>query len=180
MACPARGPAKRRGGISEGSAFCSAVGCQPGGAAVCADIDIYYAHSSAISFAKALAAADGEKSWLRNSREKARNSASLARKVGIDTLPLVRHTGLTMKTASVRDLRNRFPRVAAWVAEGERVEITRAGKVVAFLVPPATANPPKLVKPDIMAQLKKTWGDRVFSAEEVAGMRAAEREGDRG
>ena len=33
-----------------------------------------------------------------------------------------------MKTATVRDLRNRFARVAAWIAEGEPVEITKAGK----------------------------------------------------
>lgn len=34
----------------------------------------------------------------------------------------------------------------------------------------------ELVKPDIMARLKKTWGDRVFSAKEVAEIRAAELE----
>jgi hypothetical protein len=38
----------------------------------------------------------------------------------------------------------------------------------------------KLVKPDIMAQLKATWGDRIFSAKEVAEMRAAELEGEEG
>ncbi len=83
-----------------------------------------------------------------------------------------------MKTATVRDLRNRFPRVAAWIAEGEPVEITKAGKLFARLVPPdKTANP---VKPDIMARLKATWGDRVFSNREVAAMRAAELEGEDG
>ena len=85
-----------------------------------------------------------------------------------------------MKTATVRDLRNRFPRVAAWIAEGEAVEITRSGKVFARLVPPAPAKKAKLVKPDIMAQLKETWGDRIFSAQEVAAMRAAELEGEEG
>jgi len=85
-----------------------------------------------------------------------------------------------MKTATVRDLRNRFPRVAAWIAEGEAVEITRSGKVFARLVPPAPAKKAKLVKPDIMARLKETWGDRIFSAQEVAAMRAAELEGEEG
>ena len=85
-----------------------------------------------------------------------------------------------MKTATVRDLRNRFARVAAWIAEGEPVEITKAGKVFARLVPPAAVKSPKLVKPDIMAQLKETWGDRIFSAKEVAAMRAAELEGEEG
>ena len=85
-----------------------------------------------------------------------------------------------MKTATIRDLRNRFPRVAAWIAEGESVEITKAGKLFARLVPPAPAKTPPLVKPDIMARLKQTWGNRVFSAREVAAMRAAELEGEEG
>ena len=85
-----------------------------------------------------------------------------------------------MKTATVRDLRNHFPRVAAWIAEGEPVEITKAGKLFARLVPPTPVKTPKLVKPDIMAQLKATWGDRIFSAREVAEMRAAELEGEEG
>lgn len=85
-----------------------------------------------------------------------------------------------MKTATIRDLRNRFPRVAAWIAEGEPVEITKAGKLFARLVPPTPIKKPKLVKPDIMARLKETWGDRVFSTKEVAAMRAAELEGEEG
>ena len=85
-----------------------------------------------------------------------------------------------MKTATVRDLSNQFPRVAAWIAEGESVEITKAGKPFARLVPPAPGKASKLVKPAILARLKKTWGDRVFSAQEVAAMRAAEWEGAEG
>jgi antitoxin (DNA-binding transcriptional repressor) of toxin-antitoxin stability system len=85
-----------------------------------------------------------------------------------------------MKTATIRDLRNRFPRVAAWIAEGEPVEITKSGKLFARLVPPVPVKTPRLVKPDIMARLKKTWGNRVFSAREVAAMRAAELEGEEG
>jgi prevent-host-death family protein len=77
-------------------------------------------------------------------------------------------------------LRNHFPRVAAWIAEGEPVEITKSGKPFARLLPAPAAKPRKLVKPDIMAQLKETWGDRVFSAREVAEMRAAELEGEEG
>ena len=85
-----------------------------------------------------------------------------------------------MKTATVRDLRNQFSRVAAWIAEGEPVEITKAGKVFARLVPPDNVPAPNLAKPDILARLKKTWGNRVFSAREVAAMRAAEMEGEEG
>ncbi len=90
------------------------------------------------------------------------------------------HICLTIKTATVRDLRNRFPRVAAWINNGEPVEITKSGKPFARLVPAASEKPHKLVKPDIMARLKETWGDRVFSAKEVAEMRAAELEGEEG
>lgn len=82
-----------------------------------------------------------------------------------------------MKTATVRDLRNRFARVAAWVAEGEAVAITKSGKVFARLVPPDRVKKARLVKPDILAQLKETWGDRVFTSKEVAAMRAAELDG---
>ena len=88
--------------------------------------------------------------------------------------------GLTMKTASVRDLRNHFPRVAAWIAEGEAVEITRNGKRFARLSPAMPEKRRRFKMPDIMARLKKTWGNRVFSAKEVAAMRAAELEGEEG
>lgn len=40
-----------------------------------------------------------------------------------------------MKTATVRDLRNQFPRVAAWIENGEEVDITKSGKLFARLVP---------------------------------------------
>ena len=96
----------------------------------------------------------------------------------VDVFGKVIHICLTIKTATVRDLRNRFPRVAAWIAEGEPVEITKAGKLFARLVPPAKT--PKLVKPDIMARLKEVWGGRVFSTTEIEAMRDAEREGEEG
>ena len=83
-----------------------------------------------------------------------------------------------MKTATVRDLRNSFPRVAAWIAEGEPVEITKSGRPFARLVPAVSAKKSKLVKPDIVARLKVVWGDRCFSTKEVEAMRAAELEGE--
>jgi len=46
----------------------------------------------------------------------------------LDTPDRVRQSRLTMKTATVRDLRNHFPRVAAWIAEGQPVDITRAAR----------------------------------------------------
>ena len=38
-----------------------------------------------------------------------------------------------MKTATVRDLRTRFPVVQGWLAEGEPVAITKSGKRIAML-----------------------------------------------
>ncbi len=98
----------------------------------------------------------------------------------VDSLDAVRHIGLTMKTATVRDLRNRFPRVAAWIEEGQPVEITKAGKPFARLVPAAPKKPRRFKMPDILARLERAYGDRVYSAEAVARMRAAELEGEEG
>ena len=87
-----------------------------------------------------------------------------------------------MKTATVRELRNEFPRIEAWVHEGETVNISKHGKIVATLVPPLSnaAASRAAAKPDIMARLRETWGTRVFSAAEVAAMREAERAEDAG
>jgi antitoxin (DNA-binding transcriptional repressor) of toxin-antitoxin stability system len=75
-----------------------------------------------------------------------------------------------MKTATVRDLRNRFPRVAAWIAEGEPVEITKSGKLFARLVPARAGKTRRFKMPDIMARLRANFGDKVYSAEEVQVM----------
>ena len=45
-----------------------------------------------------------------------------------------------MKTASVRDLRNDFPRVSRWVEAGETVQILKRGKPFARMVPEATSR----------------------------------------
>ena len=81
-----------------------------------------------------------------------------------------------MKTASVRELRNEFPRIEAWVHEGESVNISKRGKVIATLVPAmgATSSQPRPAKVDIMARLKETWSGRVFTMEQIAAMRADE------
>lgn len=84
-----------------------------------------------------------------------------------------------MKTATVADLRNNFRRVSALIDNGESVDITRRGQVVARLVP-AVNKPKKLFKPDIMARLKELWGDRCFTAAEVKAMRDFELEGEDG
>lgn len=85
-----------------------------------------------------------------------------------------------MKTATIRDLRYDFPRVEAWIRNGNEIELTKHGRPIARITPLPKPAAHKLVKPDIMARLKETWGDRIFSAREVAEMRAAELEGEEG
>ncbi len=75
-----------------------------------------------------------------------------------------------MKTATIRDLRNRFPRVAAWIEQGEPVEITRGGKIFARLVPATPEKPRRFKMPAIMARLRANFGDKVYTAAEIQGL----------
>lgn len=79
-----------------------------------------------------------------------------------------------MRTLTVRDLRYDFAKVEAWLADGQEIEITQHGKPVATLSPPRSGRGPKFDPEAHMRRLKETWGDRVFSAEEVREMREAE------
>jgi antitoxin (DNA-binding transcriptional repressor) of toxin-antitoxin stability system len=85
-----------------------------------------------------------------------------------------------VKTANVRDVRNRFSALEAWVGEGEKIEIRKRGKPIAWLVPIPQDNRPKLVKPDFAARRRAIWGRRAFTATQVKEMRNAEREGEEG
>lgn len=64
-----------------------------------------------------------------------------------------------MKTATVADLRNRFPRVFRWIEEGEQVEVTRRGKPVAHLIPAPRPEPPKFKTPDFAAMRRRVLGN---------------------
>ena len=86
-----------------------------------------------------------------------------------------------MKRATVADLRNHFRRVSSWIEDGETVQIVKRGRPFALLTAsPQNAEGYARAKPDIMAQLKATWGDKVFSMEEVRAMREAELSEDLG
>ena len=86
-----------------------------------------------------------------------------------------------MKTATVRDLRNDFASLEAWLAEGETIRIEKRGTPVAMLTPVgSTPTQPVSNRPDVRARLKKIWGDRCFTAEEVKAMREYELEGEDG
>ena len=62
-----------------------------------------------------------------------------------------------MKTATVRDLRYSFARIAKWLRAGESVEVTYRGKKLARLIPVGgmIAVPPK--SPDFEARLKRLF-----------------------
>lgn len=79
-----------------------------------------------------------------------------------------------MKTLTVRDLRYDFAKVEEWLADGEEIEITKHGKPVAHLSPPGRKKSAVFDAEAHRRWLKETWGDRVFSTEEVREMREAE------
>lgn len=72
-----------------------------------------------------------------------------------------------MKTATVRDLRTKFPVLARWMDNGEAIEITRRGRVIARLTPAADEKKGKAKKPDMMKQLREIYGDYVMPEKEV-------------
>jgi antitoxin (DNA-binding transcriptional repressor) of toxin-antitoxin stability system len=80
-----------------------------------------------------------------------------------------------MKTATVRDLRNRFPHVAHWIEQGELVEITKGGKPFAHLSPAMPAKTRRFKMPDIMERLNRTFGERRYDEVETARGLAASR-----
>jgi antitoxin (DNA-binding transcriptional repressor) of toxin-antitoxin stability system len=85
-----------------------------------------------------------------------------------------------MKTANVADLRNNFQKIALWISEGETVEINKKGKFFATLVPSRQLATGVMPKIDFAGRLKKIWGEKVFSDEEVQEMRNSERDGEEG
>ncbi len=85
-----------------------------------------------------------------------------------------------IKTATVADLRNHFRRVSAWIENGEPVDIVRRGKAFARLVPTVEPTVARFNPGKHLERIKKTWGDRIFSASEVKAMREAEHEDGEG
>ena len=85
-----------------------------------------------------------------------------------------------MKTVTVRDLRNNFAKVEAWLGEGEEIRVEKRGKPIGFLTATSRSEKTGVQKPDFAARLDAIWGDRVFSAQEVREMRDAELEGEEG
>jgi len=78
-----------------------------------------------------------------------------------------------MKTATIRDLRYDFPKIEAWLKTGEEIQITKHNKPVAVLRKSDQATTPPAL-PDFEARRRRTWGERVFTPQEVEEMRAFE------
>lgn len=85
-----------------------------------------------------------------------------------------------MKTVTVRDLRNNFSKVEAWLGEGEEIRIEKRGTPIGFLSATPRSAEGKVNQPDWAARRNAIWGNRVFTEEEVRQMREAELEGEEG
>jgi prevent-host-death family protein len=72
--------------------------------------------------------------------------------ITVDLCAVVIQSCITMKTATVRDLRNHFADVAKWIEYGEPVTITRNGTAFATLSPAKAEKPRKV---DWAARLKR-------------------------
>jgi prevent-host-death family protein len=71
-----------------------------------------------------------------------------------------------MKTATVRDLRNRYTSVLSWVSAGEEVLITQRGKAIARLIPEQDAATQNVDWSQSPAVKRDRSEARVLSAEE--------------
>ncbi len=67
-----------------------------------------------------------------------------------------------MKTASVRDLRQDFARILAWLQAGEAVAITLRRQPIATLIPWPRKQRARRPMPDLGARLRKVFGRRVI------------------
>jgi antitoxin (DNA-binding transcriptional repressor) of toxin-antitoxin stability system len=78
-----------------------------------------------------------------------------------------------MTTVSVRDLRYDFPRIENLLRQGEEIQITKRGKVIAHLVPELES--PRVLL-DFLARAREIYGDKVF---EVSGAEIIRMDRDR-
>ena len=71
-----------------------------------------------------------------------------------------------MKTATVRDLRNRYTSVLGWVRAGEEVVITQRGKAVARLIPERPQAGGKVDWSQSVEVMRDRSRERMLTAEE--------------
>ena len=74
----------------------------------------------------------------------------------------VKHFCETMKTASLRDIRQNFPVVMRWIEEGENVAITMRRKIVARLIPEPAPIIQSALVPDFDSISQRIFGAKKF------------------
>ena len=94
-----------------------------------------------------------------------------AARVELDIRPHVRHTCITMKTATIRDLRNRFARIGRWIEEGEQVRITKRGRAFARLLPDSALKRRKVKMPDFEHRVQRLFGSTKLTPQQSAALR---------
>lgn len=71
-----------------------------------------------------------------------------------------------MKTATVRDLRNRYTSLLSWIGAGEEIIITQRGKAIARLIPEQDHTTQEVDWSQSPAVKRNRTRSRVLSAEE--------------
>jgi antitoxin (DNA-binding transcriptional repressor) of toxin-antitoxin stability system len=66
-----------------------------------------------------------------------------------------------MKTASIRDLRHGFKKIERLLHQGEEIQITKHGRVIARLIPDSTEATKQPT--DFMARLRTIYGNKVLA-----------------
>jgi len=75
-----------------------------------------------------------------------------------------------MKTASVRELRQDFRHILAWIEAGEEVAITMRRQAVARLIPWPRKKAARRKMPDVGARLRKVFGAKIIADKTVRAM----------
>ena len=71
-----------------------------------------------------------------------------------------------MKTATVRDLRNRYTSLLSWIGAGEEIVITQRGKAIARLIPEQDPSSERVDWSQSPAVKRKRSGESVRSGAE--------------
>jgi antitoxin (DNA-binding transcriptional repressor) of toxin-antitoxin stability system len=94
----------------------------------------------------------------------------------LDVFIFVIHNVSTMKTATIRQIRNTFPEILAWVQQGEEVIVLNRKTPVARICPLAVEANKEIQMPDFEGRAKKIWGNKTLSiAEELLQDRGGSR-----
>jgi prevent-host-death family protein len=73
-----------------------------------------------------------------------------------------------MKTATVRDLRNRYTSLLEWIEAGEEIVITRRGKAIARLIPESPQKSSAADWSQSLAVKRDRSSSRILTADESA------------